>query len=412
MRKKLFCMLLSAALISGVPGTVYAAEASGMDGEDVYTIGVAVYDPDAAEMEMFMDYYRDYIQQGFSVKFIFSDVISDAEDEMEFIHMLKDAGGQGLISFAGIENLPGIVECCEENELYYVLGSNNVSDEDYEEIKDNPWYLGSVGPELTAVYEAGRDMAGFFLEKDAGSIVIMSGGASVGNALHASRTEGMLDVLEEDAGLILDGDSAEAAETDEILELQNEKGDLRVVICPGYTEGGDGLQNLDTVLESGDFDTLMSAFHVASYLDRILEKEEEQGSNMMVGAIDSFTENNFEIFNEKDSFGNSPIDYVQGKYASMAGPAFAMMYNAVTGNRDVISEDGSAVRFYQEFWKAESKQEYVEMYGYATGIYENAYSCDDLMKVIKVFNDSASPEKLKELAEANSLEEAKERIFD
>ena len=58
----------------------------------------------------------------------------------------------------------------------------------------------------------------------------------------------------------------------------------------------------------------------------------------MVGAIDSFSEQNFEIFKEKDQFGNPPIDYVCGKYASMAGPAFAMIYNAITGTPDVIKE--------------------------------------------------------------------------
>ena len=43
---------------------------------------------------------------------------------------------------------------------------------------------------------------------------------------------------------------------------------------------------------------------------------------------------------------------------------------------------------------------------------ENAYSCDDLQGVIKVFDDSATPEKLKELTESYSVEDAKARIFD
>ena len=54
-----------------------------------------------------------------------------------------------------------------------------VSDENYEVIKDNPWYMGSVGPDLETVYQAGCDMTEFFLDKGARNIVIMSGGASV-----------------------------------------------------------------------------------------------------------------------------------------------------------------------------------------------------------------------------------------
>ena len=155
----------------------------------------------------------------------------------------------------------------------------------------------------------------------------------------------------------------------------------------------------------------MSAFHAASYLDKISEKEKEQNSNIMVGAIDSFSEQNFEVFQEKDSFGNAPIDYVRGKYASMAGPAFAMIYNAITGNPDAVEEDGEAVRLYQNLWTAKTEDEYIELYGYATGIYENAYSCDDLMQVIKQFNEDTTPQSFQALTEASDVESAKERIF-
>ena len=155
----------------------------------------------------------------------------------------------------------------------------------------------------------------------------------------------------------------------------------------------------------------MSAFHVSTYLDKISDKEKEQNSNIMVGAIDSFSEKNFELFQEKDQFGNTPIDYVRGKYASMAGPAFAMIYNAITGNADAVKENGEAVRLYQNLWTAKSEDEYIELYGYATGIYENAYSCDDLMQVIKLFNDDANPQSFRELTEASDVESVKERIF-
>ncbi len=54
----------------------------------------------------------------------------------------------------------------------------------------------------------------------------------------------------------------------------------------------------------------------------------------------------------------------------MAGPAFAMIYNAITGSADAVKEDGEAVRLYQDLWTAKSEEEYIELYGYATGIYE------------------------------------------
>ena len=411
MKKKILSLTLCAVLLSGIYTPVWAAAEEYGDGE-IHTIGVAMYDPDSAEMEMFGDYYRDYIEEGFPVKFLFSGKITDTQSECEFIEEAKENGAEGIISFAGFaDGLQDIIKTCEKEEIYYALGSNSVSDENYEAIKDNPWYMGSVGPELEAVYEAGCDMTNFFLDKGAGNIVIMSGGAASGNRLHQVRTWGMLNTLEEKAGLVLSEPAEELSKTNELIELSDEDGTIHVTICPGYTEGGDGLKNLEAALSSGNCDTLMSAFHVSSYLDKISAKEKEQNSNIMVGAIDSFSEQNFEIFKEKDAFGNAPIDYVRGKYASMAGPGFAMIYNAITGSPDAVKENGEAVRLYQNLWTAKSEEEYIELYGYATGIYENAYSCDDLMQVIRQFNEDADPQSFKALTEASDLESAKERIF-
>lgn len=373
-------------------------------------IGVVVYDPDSAEMNMFINYYREYIQEGFSVQFYFSGAVATAEEENQFIEAAKEQGAEGIISFCGYD-LESTLEICQENELYYVLGSNIVADEKFDAVKDNPWFLGSVGPDPDGVYQTGINMARYFMEKGAKSYVIMTGGASRGNATHASRVEAMLKALEEGTGLVLSEDAADIAVSAENTALTNADGSVNVTLVPDYTESGAGLENLEAAFSAGNCDALMSAFHASTYLDKIAQKETEQGSNIMVGAIDSFTEENFEAIKTKDEFGNSPIDYVEGKYASMAGPAFAMLYNAISGHPEANSEDGGAVRLYQGFWTAKTREEYIELYGYTTGIYENAYSCEDLMQVIKVFNEDTSPEALKALTEAYTVEAVKERII-
>ena len=413
MRRKFISLTLSAVLALGVTTPAWAATETYADGE-VHTIGVVVYDPDASEMEMFSDYYRDYIQAGFPVKFIFSGKTTSAEDEIQYIDKMKEQGAEGIISFGGFASgIQDIIEECEKEEMYYALGSNTISDENYEAVKDNPYYMGSVGPKLEDVYQSGCDMTEYFLDKGAKNFVIMSGGASSGNRLHQVRTWGMLNTLEEKAGLVLTEEAETLSTTEEVTKLSSEDGSVQVTICPGYTEqDGPGLDNLSTAFADGNCDALMSAFHVSTYLDKIADKEKEQNSNILVGSIDSFTDGNYELFQEKDMFGNPPIDYVQGKYASLAGPAFAMIYNAITGNSDAVKENGQAARLYQGFWTATNEKDYEELYGYATGIYENAYSCDDLQGVIKVFDESAIPEKFKELTESYSVEDAKARIFD
>ena len=82
MRRKFISLALSAALALGVTTPAWAVAETYADGE-AHTIGVIVYDPDSSEMEMFADYYRDYIQSGFPVKFIFSGKTTNAEEEIQ-----------------------------------------------------------------------------------------------------------------------------------------------------------------------------------------------------------------------------------------------------------------------------------------------------------------------------------------
>ena len=199
MKRKFISLTLSAVLVLGVTTPAWAAAETYTDGE-AHTIGVIVYDPDASEMEMFSDYYRDYIQAGFPVKFIFSGRTTSAEDEIQYIDKMKEQGAEGIISFAGFAaGIQDIIGECEKEEVYYALGSNTISDENYEAVKDNSCYMGSVGPKLEDVYQSGCDMTEYFLDKGAKNFVIMSGGASSGNRLHQVRTWGMLNTLEEKA---------------------------------------------------------------------------------------------------------------------------------------------------------------------------------------------------------------------
>ncbi len=68
-------------------------------------------------------------------------------------------------------------------------------------------------------------------------------------------------------------------------------------------------------------------------------------------------------------FGNPPVDYAQGKYASLAGPAFAMIYNAITGNPDAVKRERTgSTSCIRDSGLQQHRKEYTELYGYATGI--------------------------------------------
>lgn len=373
-----------------------------------YVIGVAVFDPDNTEMNMFMNYYKNYLEEGFPVKFYFSEALSTAEDENNFVRAMKKEGANGIISFYGLD-LPGTVEVCQEEKLYYVLGSGTVSEESFNAVKDNPWFLGTVGPKSEEEYQAGVNMAQTFVDKDSNNFLLMTGGSSSGNFMHSSRSKGVLETLAYGKNFRI-SDMDELVQTSENQKIENEDGTASITLCPGYMESEEGLKNLECALAEGNYDTVLCTYGINTVLNQMNSKEKEQGTNIKIGVIDCFSEENTEAIREEDIQGNSQIDYVEGKYASMVGPAFAMLYNAFTDHKEANSNDREALRLYQGFWEAKNKEEYLELFDYTQGIYENAYDCDDLMSVIKVYNQDTTPEKLKKLAEAYKVEDIEKRI--
>ena len=72
---------------------------------------------------------------------------------------------------------------------------------------------------------------------------------------------------------------------------------------------------------------------------------------------------------------------------------------------------GTAFRLYQGFWSATSPEEFLELYGYTTGIYENAYSCADLMQVIRGYQSTANFGSFQALTQAYDVASVKARIL-
>ncbi|MEQ2371211.1 hypothetical protein WMO28_09690 [Blautia sp. CLA-JM-H16] len=408
---KVLGFLLLVLAVFAVGGKKVSAGAE--DGDIQYTIGVVVYNQDSPEMNMFMNYYRDYIQQGFPVKFYFSGSISSADDEIAFIRAMKLQGVKGIISFYG-QDIQKIVEACDEEEMYYVLGSGSISDEDYEKVKNSFYFLGSVGPDAKADYEAGYNMADYFADADTSSYIVLTGGASVGNYMHLQRSIGVLEGLAEKEGLSYSEDVEKLAASEETTVVDSGKDDISITICPGYMTTPKGINNLKHAFVDGNYDAVLCTFNVDEIMKTITSKEEEQNSNIKVGTVDCFSQENHDAVNSEDSFENPKIDYVAGKYASMGGPAFAILYNAMSGYPEANTDDADSntVRLYQGFWSASDKDTFNELYGYTQDIYENAYSCADLMEVIKAYTTDTTPDKLKVLTEAYKVEDVEKRITE
>ena len=389
MSKKLIALALVLALALGLAACGSAQPAAPRyTQEPVHKIGVIVYNTGDDEVIGFREYLQGYIESNFEmVKFVYSDSIQSAEQELAFIQQACDEGVEGFMSFLS-HDLRAEVALCEKNKAYYMLASGTVAAEDFDAVTDNPWFLGMFGPGQPFEFQAGADLARFFIRERTGNrYFVLSGGAAMGNEMHYQRTLGILDTFASAYGIAFPMPREELAKVSEPTTVELEK--LTVTICPGYVSRANFLETAKQAFAAGSYDAVLSVLPPVEMAAAI--------GNTPLGVVDAYHTRNLQLFT------NGPLQFVVGKYSSMVGPAFALMLNAVTGYAKDFRAEGRAVRVTQGFWISESEEDYVAKYTLSSSAAKNAYNFDDLSRVIKIYNPDADLAELVALAEACSF---------
>ena len=383
--KKWLALLLALALCGIVPACA--------EGE-AHKIGVIVYNTADEEVLGFKEYLKGYIEQNFEmVQFVYSQSINTEEQALQFIQAACDSGVEGFLSFTSYD-LRREVGLCAQNGAYYLLASGTVSAEDFEAVEDNPFFLGVFGPGQPFEFQAGADMARYFIREKTGSrFFVLSGGAPMGNEMHYQRTLGILDTLANAYGANFAASRNDIARAEAPMTVETDR--VRVTVCPGYLRFGDAFDAARSAFEAGEYDAVLSVLPPLDFI-RVIGKTP-------LGVVDSYNTRNLQLVTE------GVLKFVVGKYNSMVGPAFALMLNAVTGYAADFREDGRAIRVTQGFWVSDSAEDYSEKYALSTSAAMNAYNFDDLSRVIRIYNPDADLNALCALAEACSYRAVRAR---
>ena len=354
---------------------------------ELHRIGVIVYNTADEEVLGFKEYLKGYIEQNFEmVEFVYSYSINSEEQELQFIQAACDSGVEGFLSFTSYD-LPREVELCAENGAYYLLASGTVAAGDFEAVEDNPYFLGAFGPGQPFEFQAGADIARYFIREKAGTrFFVLSGGAALGNEMHYQRTLGVLDTLASAYGASFPLTRDAIARTAEPLTVETDR--ISITVCPGYLRMEDAFNAAKAAFEAGEYDAVLSVLPPLDAVDFI--------GKTPLGVIDSYNTRNLQLVTE------GVLKVVVGKYNSIVGPAFALMLNAVTGYAEDFRENGKAVQVIQGFWTSENAEDYNDKYALSTSAAMNAYNFDDLAHVIRIYNPDADLNALCALAEACS----------
>jgi len=394
-KRKLLSLFTALILIVSIFTGCSAATAT-EDADTAKTnIAVAVYSITDSEVLAYKNYLEQYIESCFdNVNFIYSNAISNSEEEMEFLKTAAEYGCRGVMSFITYDIQQEVAFCAEQG-MYYMMASGTISSRDFNSVKDNEYFLGVVGPGEGIEHQAGADMVHNFYERNLGSdYVILTGGASLGNEMHLCRAVGMLEELASLYNVKLPMTADYYAAKGEINTI--DCGAFTVTTIPGYLGYEPWHTAAVNALESGSYNYVMSVFYASQVADAI-------HSDAAVGVVDCFSEEYI------DAFNNGDVQYLCGKYASIIGPSFMAMENAITGNAAAFRDNGEAFRITQGFWSAASAEEFHERYAYSCGIEVNAYNYEDLSKADSRVNPNANLSDLESLAGAYSFEAAAAR---
>ncbi|MBR2527795.1 MAG: hypothetical protein IKE58_04930 [Blautia sp.] len=362
--------------------------------EGIHKIGVIVYNIADEEVLGFKEYLKGYIEDNFEmVEFVYSGSISSPEEELAFIQTACDEGVEGFMSFLTYD-LRSEVALCEKNQVYYLLASGTVSAEDFEAVEENPWFLGMFGPGQPFEFQAGADMARFFIKEKVGNrYFLLSGGAPLGNEMHYQRTLGILDAISTAYGASFSASREELARTEKPVTVQTDR--VSVTICPGYVVFDEYLNSAKEAFAEESFDAVLSVLPPEDMITVI--------GRTPLGVVDSYNTRNLQLFRD------GVLQFIVGKYNSMIGPAFALMLNAVTGYAEEFRDNGKAIQVTQGFWVSDSAEDYNEKYALSASAAMNAYNFDDLSHVTKIFNPDANLNGLCALAEACSYRAVRAR---
>ncbi len=374
------------------------------DATKIHKIGVAVYNLNDDEVKMFRSYYEDYLTAAFNVDFLYSDTITTIDDEKAFVDQAREAGCEGIISYVSYD-LPEITAYCADD-MYYTIASGTFTEEEFAQASQHEKFLGITGPSEEDEYNAGKNLvASLGVDDDdirgtQKSWLLCSGGSNSGNYMHAQRLAGALDELQSlGYTLTASADEIKSMTTSTVIATHTDGGS--VTLLPGYYYTSSDQLNFTQTLDAMEPDIVVSVCTLSNMYPNLLNKERQQGKNIKIGAVDSFTDTNREAFESKDSLGYNQIDCIVGKCRAMGAPAFIAMYNAVTGHADVVKDNGKAYHLSQNMWTASSPEEYEEMSAEASNIYQNVYSIEEMMNVLAIYNPDADFAGFKEFV--NSL---------
>ena len=419
--KKLVCLALSLifvlSMFSGCadtdqPGTENPSPAvtdtqQGNEPAETEPHKIAVMFYTIASMQMAqMEYLENYVGPAFNVEFVFSEAIANNEAAIAFVENAAASGCEGLMMFASDMD-EVVASTCERLGMYWIGANEDLT----ESVKEVPYYLGAVCHPMDSVLEGFRlMMEDFVSDGEPHNALIVTGGASMGNTQHALCGRAALEVMEDVYDLTFEMDLDEMAYSNSAVEVNSDKG-IKAYIYPGYPYVDTYVSGLSSVLQSGEYDILITVYDVVDMLATTVDEVEKAFDfDIKVCSYVGVSESVSNLFETQDIFGNSALTAAEIRANNLLpGVMFVALYNAITGNSEMLRPNGEPQMYNIPIWTCLSAEDYEKVKILDMSPETYCMSAEDMEELLVAFNPEATMEDLKEFASSSTVETIYER---
>ena len=196
-------MLFSAFMLSLLSACQKGGNKGNTDEQKSLKIGVLREDDTSDEARTWEEYLKT-VGKELNMTFDFT-TTNSSSSEVSAINTYASKGYDAILLFSD-DDFVASVETATNKKMYILSPTGHPTEEQYDQIKDNEFYLGSVAPLEDTEYKAGYDMAKYFVEeKDQTAFTVFGGATLYGSTMHINRLTGMLSYLCEDPSTSYDG---------------------------------------------------------------------------------------------------------------------------------------------------------------------------------------------------------------
>jgi hypothetical protein len=386
--KKLLALVLAFGLTFSVFAGGKGDAASGGALKPV-KIAVAFWQIDANAI-LIQKYFQDYISPALNVSFMFSETIDDADKLMTFMENAYAAGCQGILNYQN-SSVEQAISKANELGLYIATQTTNTAAN-----KDSKYNTGFVAATAEGVAKTFGDLVNSLVnDGKPHNVIIVSAGAGLGNNEHYESTVNILNTLKTVYGLNYTRAIPELARSRGETQAANDKG-VKIAIYPGYPTGNTYVTGMSTLLQTGDYDTILACNAAyAQFSVAVDEVEKAYKKDIRVAAITSITPQTKTAFTTTDSTGHASLNSaLLMPSISTATGLFALVYNGITGFGDNVRRNGSTVYYDSPKWKCSSANDYgrIELINTSPDKYE--VTVDELKQMLGVFNANVTADSI------------------